>query len=853
MRQVRIRLLVAVFAILGVLGAGAVVKPGENLILNGTFESDQMEYPPYWTPSSTDRYIVRTSGGPCGLGYVSIVGRGVKTDENCIRQRGIRLVAGGRYRLSVQVRTKAFEFASASVCVGDEGMRQTIHVDRIPRDTNGEWKRLEKEFVCFDSADGNYVAQFYANGSSGEFDLTDVRIEALDEKAQAGSEASAVMAEQNSPRLVPFSVLMKLPRANAEVLFRFFGHLPDGTFDDYEVALSVDGSRENVRRPLVQGLMAFPLPTLSDKGVLHAFVVRRTSGTNIAEFRFPYAKISGERCVNEVGAVAKHRRLNNLATEVLSECLAERKTDLSFVTTRDGWVYVSLPVGVGATASVDGVQVISRQTPRAEAFRLLRAGKHSLSVHAMQAGGRVIVRSVAEMYDYCPCYDNSVTNNGSYGWAFQEKYVFPAATVFNCGQIPVDRQEELRRRGLKWIGNTWTRTFTPEELVHNLETCEGLAKSCYDGVSCDEMFFANPQQINSYTKGLWAYGLKHPNQRKQIYTWIVGKPSAGGMDHDFFAAAVNASGGDGRLLIEAYCRSKETESEAWDYARGYFCATVDKFRSWYPLAVPATSIVLGNFNQIPTISLAHHPEVDYKYFLDMQLNLIANDSSCRDIGSVGYWGSHSSDEELHRWSFALLRHYVVEGKTNLLSSCYGFTYRADYLQNGDFRSSLDGWMVKGNVVPDSCKDLAIKVEGRWGGNGGIGDTFASFRKYTNEVASVSQPFVGLVRGKPYRVRFMSFDVKDVAAGRRNPRRLGITARLTGSAEIDRDLTWTYVDDARRWSNDGVPRVNLHQIVFVPGSENVSLVIDNEKANPGDVIGVNYVSVTPYFCKTTNER
>ena len=103
------------------------------------------------------------------------------------------------------------------------------------------------------------------------------------------------------------------------------------------------------------------------------------------------------------------------------------------------------------------------------------------------------------------------------------------------------------------------------------------------------------------------------------------------------------------------------------------CDTLDRYREWYPLAIPSSCVAFGNFNQMPILSLAHHPEVDYKYYLDMQLNLAANDPSCRDLGAVGYWGCNYADDEMKRWSFALMRHYVVEGNTNMLSAAYGYS------------------------------------------------------------------------------------------------------------------------------------------------------------------------------------
>ena len=61
------------------------------------------------------------------------------------------------------------------------------------------------------------------------------------------------------------------------------------------------------------------------------------------------------------------------------------------------------------------------------------------------------------------------------------------------------------------------------------------------------------------------------------------------------------------------------------------------------------------------------------------------------LGCIGNWGSYYGDMEMYRWSMALLRHYAVEGRTEMLSERYGYRYRPGLLANGDFRGSLKGW------------------------------------------------------------------------------------------------------------------------------------------------------------------
>jgi len=375
----------------------------------------------------------------------------------------------------------------------------------------------------------------------------------------------------------------------------------------------------------------------------------------------------------------------------------------------------------------------------------------------------------------------------------------------------------------------------------------GMNEPQYDGVTCDEEFFNQPATLVNFAQGLRAY--PNPNDRL-IYTWIVGKPSTPGVDEDFMAACVDASRGRGKLLIEAYCRTKATEEQARAYLDDYVTDTVRKFRQSLPDVIGSTGVILGDFNQLPIISLHHHPEVDYKYYLDMQLNLVANDPAFAGLGCVGYWGSYYADHELHRWAYMLLRHYCVEGKTTMLSDQYGFTYLPGHLTNGDFRGSFDGWTVQGDVTLDNCPGLAATSQNRWGGgNGNIGDTFAVFHKSGEETSTLSQSATGLEPGRTYLLQFVTFDADDAHAKRVNGRDIGIRATLGEGAVVRGDLSWHHIDrreTGRYEQNNFCVRPNLHHIVFTANAPEVTITLDNALAAPGENLGVNFVSLTPFL-------
>ena len=876
----------------------AAVKPGENILANGTLEADQTDRPLGWSVYIRDRSLVKwmATGGPDALPYYRFESSSPEPHDTTVRQSGIKLASNGVYRLSAKVRTKDFKYKNAGVVVANGGWRRSRAVGNIPKDTGGKWVEMSCKFKPFDEK-GVHQAIFFATGFTGTFDVADARLTAENDVALAATEPSVLAVASNKPRFVPFAPLLwEIPKNKREVEFRVFGKVPSGRREAYDLELSVDESacaarppyqttaaasvgraRRARRCPLSNGPIIVTLPEGAEQGIMTVRGVERASGLEVCREQFTFRTVDAPEIPAECG-----RRLNNLSTELLNVPLAargdtrppdalvgrsprDRHNGQCFTVTmpRSGWLYIAVRRAEGcppyhaessgrarcpqraATVTLDGREVIGAGTPRSETFREVEVGPHEIAVSGATEG-RLIVRAIADIFSYCPCGE----------WSYEEKHVLPAVTSENGGRIPTNAIPSFLARGYRWIANLNTTGVSAEALVKKLSECAGMTAPHYAGVTCDEQFFAYPQSIDSYTKGLKAYDFAHSPERV-IYTWIVGKPMTPSLDHAFLATSINASRGRGKILLEMYCRTKgATEEEARLHLKRYVTDKLDRYRAWYPLSVASACVAFGNFNKMPILSLAHHPEVDYKYYLDMQLNLAANDPSCRDLGAVGYWGCNYADDEMRRWSSALMRHYVVEGHTNMLSSVHGYSYRPGHLEDGDFSGGHAGrvtlpapWKATGNVRTDSHHDFARRSQCRWGGNGGVGDTFAVLVREDGAPATVSQTAKGLVPGRTYCLQFATFDVKDVKANRLAPRRFGIDVRMGAGAEVRKNLSWVHVDrrtKGRYDFNDDVARINLHHVVFTARAAETEIVFDNAVAKVGEELGINAVSLNPYF-------
>ena len=829
----------------------STVQPGENLITNGIFQSDRSDTPPNgWYAEYEGQYLgYHSNGGPENGPYVSITNFGdtPTIGETVLRQQGLSMVAGERYHVSVWVRTVDFSSPHSGVIIGNHGWTKTIG----PENFQGtqEWTHLEADYTMMDSSDGKYFGTIFACRFSGELDVADFQVTALTAEGQQGSRPSAIKQVLGKTLLVPWEPrLHRIPADAPRLTFRLFAPNLEN-LADLDLTLATSDTEETVTQPLQLDLNTIDLPTGAKSGSLTVTIRNRVTAETLFSSTQDFTVI-----VPPSISTDGHRRLNNLVTEVLNATVDSNEQTLQFNTPRDGWVFIAVQddkTGQFRIILDNSAEVITAETPRHESFREVSAGEHTLTVSGENlVGARIVVRSIAEIFNYCPCVNSFVTENPPYDWTFHQRYGLPAITTQNGGRIPEEQREWFRAQGYKWLGNlNCVNPDSPEVMVKLLTEASGMNDPQYDGVTCDEQFFNQAGALFNFAQGIRAY--PNPNNRL-IYTWIVGKPTTPGVDHDFLAACVDASHGRGKLLIEAYCRTKGTEQDALEYLDYYVTETIRQFRKNLPGIIESTGVIFGDFNQLPILSLHHHPEVDYKYYLDLQLNLVANAPEFADLGVVGYWGSYYADHELHRWAYMLLRHYCVEGKTTMLSDEYGFTYLPGHVTNGDFRGTFNGWTVQGDVTLDRCDGMASASQNRWGGNDGIGDTFAVFHKTDDTVSTLSQTATGLVPGKTYLLQFVTFDADDahnkVTAGRD----IGIRATLGAGATIHDDLSWHHIDRrelGRYAHNNACVRPNLHHIVFTATAPEVTITLDNALAQPGENLGVNFFAVTPFLLET----
>ena len=813
-------------------------QPGENLLANGELEAEQSNVPSFWQGKSESAFSCSQTDGPDGRPCVRI-DFGVKEKEVSLRQYGLYLAVGGRYRLSAYVRTKGLSSnGKCGICVPNKGwISSAMTLGELPPDTHGEWKRLEVESVVdVPSEDNSYFVVIYGEGAQGVLEVADLRFEAADEIACRKTVLAGVLRSQNLPRLVPMSPLLwRIPADDPSVEFRFFGKAAE---NDLRVNVNVRGLTTTSSAKLERGCpFRVKLPQGATNGVFTAEVV--THGGEVL-FSRDYSFATVPRVT---GGASKGVRLNNFVTELVKGAV-DGLGEFRFRLDEPTWVFFgvkSAALGKDFAARLDDEPLMDATTLLHEAFRFLSPGEHSLAVESVR--GTVVVRAVTETFAYQPGVNSPVAENPIYDWNYEKRHGLSSIITENNGIIPPNEIGAFLRRGHRWVPNMRVHGLDEKALLEKLAKHPWMTDMHAGGLSCDEVQFQRPENIDNYTRGLRAFDMAVSPQ-KPIYTWIIGTPRTPGVDHDFISTCINASRGTARLMSEIYCRTAPTETEAATLVRSALVEKIDAYRKEFPLSIGSLGVTFGNFVQAPVLSLVHHPGVDYKYYLDMQFNIAANDPSCRGLGVIGLWGQAYADDEIRRWSCEILRHYAIEGERTMLSKHYGFTYRPGHLENGDFEKGLDGWRTAGVVTVDAHARFGEKHEGRWFCGAGVGDSFACLNRVGTEISTLQRQITGLRPGKHYRLDFFTFDVTNVKSGRVAPRKIEIECALGEGVEVDSGRSWLHVDTGTR--RGGGSQVNINHIVFMARSEDVDVLFSNKSAPIGSKLGINGIGVLPYF-------
>jgi hypothetical protein len=566
-------------------------------------------------------------------------------------------------------------------------------------------------------------------------------------------------------------------------------------------------------------------------------------------------------------AEAKERpmnRLNNLVVELLNVEQAAAGSEYTFENPRRGWVFIAASSRAQDPASirlaVDGAEIVTRavtESESVEAMRFLAAGEHTVSLGSGSAAlGSLVVRAIPELV-YCRFgAGQHIPEFGVYDAQFLSKDVLPNVNTMVGGGAESERPylELWKREGRRWIvecgvpGLTARQPVSADEAEAYWTGNPGLKDPLYDGVVADEFFASDQVQYDGWIEAIRRIAADPQFKGKAFYPYCGGELWQGGKSRQMIQTVMDAGW---PLAWERYLPEQATEARARDYLQDMLSSRMLGWRAAQPGVEQHTVVCLG-YMSAPPESLDVYPNVDYRVWMDMQFNMLANDPAFdRVYGVMEYLSSYASEETV-RWAGRLYRHYCIEGqRTPLTRDPYILTH----IQNGDFDHGLDGWAV----APAESDSVTVKsadgyswLEGRYPQTE-QGDTFLVMRRSAAKPNEVSQPIMGLQPGRLYSVEMITGDRRDLSIEQTH----AVSIRVDGGEVLkDKSFQKVYPNSyAHRWGPfDAEYRawLNYHWLVFRATAAEGKLTISDwaSPTHPGGPAGqelmFNFVQVQPYL-------
>lgn len=574
---------------------------------------------------------------------------------------------------------------------------------------------------------------------------------------------------------------------------------------------------------------------------------------------------------------------NNLVTDLLDVASVQKEVAYTFQNPRDGWVFISMTPGTGeATVSLSpdpkGEASVLRGVENGSALEIMRqlpAGSYRLHVSGENTSSpvRLVVRAIPELIytglGY-PCgtrADKSspwLASFGPYDWRFldQNGLLENFNVMLERGDPKPENVRPLetwRAQGKKVMTASfvdWLKTRLESitaEAVFTEWSKYGFGVDGIYGTMMSE-FGDGSWQVNDYPAMTEAVKRlsREPKFKNQLFYAFTYHTMVNGEHTKKFLRTVLDAGY--RWADERYLEEQPTEAEARDYIDTALRQHLLSHEKVFPGCTRQLIMNLGHMS-IPHLTQDVNPAADFKVFLDMQMNLIANDPAFRGIYGVSWYHSAYADEEMMRWSAKLNRHYCIEGRTDRLTND---PYELPHLKNPDFDDGAAGWSLdpaeEGSIAVGEMKHHG-KLQGRFRTKG-EGDRFLIIRRSDKAPNRVSQEVVGLTPGRLYSLRMYICDRGDLVAGRSVKKAHDITMVIDGGDHVPgRSFREAFVNERSYagFSSQHPLHMTYQRIVFRATGTTATLTLsdwvpqsDGEVGPIGQEQAINYLQLQPYL-------
>ncbi len=567
--------------------------------------------------------------------------------------------------------------------------------------------------------------------------------------------------------------------------------------------------------------------------------------------------------------------LNNFVSQLAVKDCGPAADTITFANPTSGWVFFSvtrpdtLPDEARLFLDEEATPLALRRywrTGALESMRRLEAGKHALRVEEAD-GRRVEVRSIPELLFcfYPPVID--VPEHGPFGLTFFERYVFPAVNTL---------VKEIDPDPFEHNGRTYTALNEPDEVVRQWvrdgrewivrEPLPGLHQGLHEeppiladqvyavwrdkpgsthplssGIIIDEFANVWAQQFDEWTAALDKFSQYPPWGNRRFYAWVgelfLHKPGVA------FQDVIRKY--DHRLVWENYLSEGPSAIATRIYVVEKLAQSMQVWQNQQPGIGRYVLMCPGIFSAVPA-NLGKNPQADFCVFLDWQFRVMATHPSLADLAGVIPWTAQYADTDVLQWTYRLMRHYCIEGKTEPFTTD---PYELRHIRNGDFVQGLDGWDVEAaaedSIRPDQIEGFGW-IEGRYWKTT-TGDRLVRMTRQAEGGNTLRQTVTGLEPGRRYVAKLLAIDV----AHWTHREKAGIALRLDGVDRVPEHSFHTMVESHESGSVEACAHqqvlINYLRVVFDATAETAALTITDDVPYGllDQDLGCNFVEVQPW--------
>jgi len=570
--------------------------------------------------------------------------------------------------------------------------------------------------------------------------------------------------------------------------------------------------------------------------------------------------------------------LNNLVSELLCAPVLESTAtaEYTFTNPRDGWVLFRVELDAGSKetpafavdggASADFSLVVRPVGVRMfEAMRFLSSGRHTVSIMVnLSAGGSLAVRSIPELV-----YSNygagpQVTEQGSFDLPFLEPHVLPHVNCMVGREPALDRafRERWKSEGKRLLIETYAKPYfeklPADQSLQYWKEAFGTTTPMADGLIADEFFRSDEPSYDAITESVRQLRSSPGFGDRLFYPYCAGPVHEGSTSRAFLESIMD---GGSNFAWEQYLSDRPTQEEAGAFLRNELVNVVETYTERIPKTVEHLIVCFGHLITAPPENLITLPSVDHKYYMDMQFNLLANDPAYKGLYGIMEYLSSYADEECLRWAMRLYRHYGIEGRKEMLSDAYGFTYAPGHVLNPDFEREGEGWTLepaeRGSISFGRHEGYSW-LQGRYPRTS-AGDTFLIAKYSAKGPNQFSQNLRGLKPGVLYSVKLYASDYDDLLSETSERRAMPVDIRID-NAEIIQEKCFDHVfpncysHELGKFNRQHPYWITYYRRVFRARSEQTLLTISDRSPSSQEVdrigrrLACNFIAVQPYFDK-----